>query len=240
MSRRRRHAQPSRGRLGHIWGMAQGTTTDNAGLLRRLSPDGSPGRTPLGCTAADAIPSMACKGSGVQIPSAPPGTTHRQHSRAGPLSADCQQITPCGRNNALSAARFRRLQPFSRGGIRRKQGQPGHGRGPAPAAELTVQAWSARSVVQVVAEELGPSLRWATATATRATRSQDQVASSIVDATSGTRSMPALRSVVSVLVSFVGRSFSTNSKAGPAGGRLRRLSSAGRSIGSGSLPACQP
>jgi hypothetical protein len=28
----------------------------------------------------------------------------------GRLSADCQQITPCGRNNALSAARFRRLQ----------------------------------------------------------------------------------------------------------------------------------
>ena len=33
---------------------------------------------------------------------------------------------------------------------------------------------SARSTVEVVAEELGPSLRWATATTTRATRSQDQ------------------------------------------------------------------
>ena len=33
---------------------------------------------------------------------------------------------------------------------------------------------SARSVVEVVAEELGPSLRWATATTARATRSQDQ------------------------------------------------------------------
>jgi single stranded DNA-binding protein len=33
---------------------------------------------------------------------------------------------------------------------------------------------SARSVVEVVAEELGPSLRWATATTTRATRGQDQ------------------------------------------------------------------
>jgi hypothetical protein len=36
--------------------------------------------------------SMACKGSGVQIPSAPPGTTHRHVSRSGPsvsrLSAD--------------------------------------------------------------------------------------------------------------------------------------------------------
>ncbi len=33
---------------------------------------------------------------------------------------------------------------------------------------------SARSVVEVVAEELGPSLRWATATTTRSTRSQDR------------------------------------------------------------------
>ena len=31
---------------------------------------------------------------------------------------------------------------------------------------------SARSVVEVLAEELGPSLRWATATTTRTTRSQ--------------------------------------------------------------------
>ena len=33
---------------------------------------------------------------------------------------------------------------------------------------------SARSVVEVVAEELGPSLRWATATTTRATRSSER------------------------------------------------------------------
>ena len=33
---------------------------------------------------------------------------------------------------------------------------------------------SARSMVEVVAEDLGPSLRWATATTTRATRSQGQ------------------------------------------------------------------
>jgi single-strand DNA-binding protein len=31
---------------------------------------------------------------------------------------------------------------------------------------------TARSVVEVVADELGPSLRWATATTTKATRSQ--------------------------------------------------------------------
>ena len=44
---------------------------------------------------------------------------------------------------------------------------------------LQQRAWtagdgSARSMVEVVAEELGASLRWATATTTRATRSQDQ------------------------------------------------------------------
>jgi single-stranded DNA-binding protein len=33
---------------------------------------------------------------------------------------------------------------------------------------------SARSTVEVLAEELGPSLRWATATTTRTTRSQSQ------------------------------------------------------------------
>jgi single-strand DNA-binding protein len=36
----------------------------------------------------------------------------------------------------------------------------------------TDQNGSARSTVEVVADELGPSLRWATATTTRATRSQ--------------------------------------------------------------------
>ena len=34
----------------------------------------------------------------------------------------------------------------------------------------TAEDGSARSVVEVVAEELGPSLRWATATTTKATR----------------------------------------------------------------------
>jgi single-strand DNA-binding protein len=38
----------------------------------------------------------------------------------------------------------------------------------------TAQDGSAHSVVEVVAEELGPSLRWATATTTRATRSTSQ------------------------------------------------------------------
>jgi single-strand DNA-binding protein len=38
----------------------------------------------------------------------------------------------------------------------------------------TAEDGSARQPVEVVAEELGPSLRWATATPTRATRSQDQ------------------------------------------------------------------
>ena len=38
----------------------------------------------------------------------------------------------------------------------------------------TAEDGSARQAVEVVAEELGPSLRWATATTTKATRSQDQ------------------------------------------------------------------
>jgi len=38
----------------------------------------------------------------------------------------------------------------------------------------TAEDGSARSTVEVVAEELGLSLRWATATATRAPRSQEQ------------------------------------------------------------------
>jgi single-stranded DNA-binding protein len=38
----------------------------------------------------------------------------------------------------------------------------------------TAEDGSARSVVEVVAEELGASLRWVTATTTRTTRSQEQ------------------------------------------------------------------
>jgi single-stranded DNA-binding protein len=41
--------------------------------------------------------------------------------------------------------------------------QAEHGHGPAPAAKLDAEDGSARSTVEVVAEELGPSLRWATA-----------------------------------------------------------------------------
>ena len=37
----------------------------------------------------------------------------------------------------------------------------------------TAEDGSARSTVEVMAEELGPSLRWATAATTRTTRSQD-------------------------------------------------------------------
>jgi single-strand DNA-binding protein len=38
----------------------------------------------------------------------------------------------------------------------------------------TAEDGSARSIVEVVADELGPSLRWGTATTTRATRSSDR------------------------------------------------------------------
>jgi hypothetical protein len=64
------------GRLGHTWGMLQRTTAVNLGQPRILRPVGSPARTPLTSTRPGTIPSMACKGSGVQIPSAPPGTRH--------------------------------------------------------------------------------------------------------------------------------------------------------------------
>ena len=37
---------------------------------------------------------------------------------------------------------------------------------------VTAEAGTARSVVKVVANRLGPTLRWATATTTKATRSQ--------------------------------------------------------------------
>jgi single-strand DNA-binding protein len=38
----------------------------------------------------------------------------------------------------------------------------------------TAESGSARSTVQILAEELGPSLRWATATTTKATRTSSQ------------------------------------------------------------------
>jgi hypothetical protein len=44
--------------------------------------------------------------------------------------------------------------------------------GPLQQGTWTAEDGSARSVVEVVAEELGPSLRGAMATTTRATRSQ--------------------------------------------------------------------
>jgi hypothetical protein len=63
MSRRRRHAQPSRAAWGTFGAWRRGQPRTTPGLLRHLPPDGSPGRTPLGCTSADAIPPMACKWS---------------------------------------------------------------------------------------------------------------------------------------------------------------------------------
>jgi single-strand DNA-binding protein len=59
---------------------------------------------------------------------------------------------------------------------------------------LVQRSWQAedgtsRSVADMVADELGPSLRWATATTTRTTRSSDRLRAPSVDATSGTRSM---------------------------------------------------
>ena len=88
----------------------------------------------------------------------------------GRLSADCQQITPCGGNNALSAARFRRLQAILTRRIGREQGRPGHGPGSAPAAHLDPLTTTARPIQ---GRGAGAEPHWCTATATpvRATRS---------------------------------------------------------------------
>jgi single stranded DNA-binding protein len=69
----------------------------------------------------------------------------------------------------------------------------------------TAEDGSARSSIDVLAEELGPSLRWATATTTgrRGARTSSKL-DQRCDARDA-RSMPAVRSVVSALVSFVGR-----------------------------------
>ena len=58
-------------------------------------------------------------------------------------------------------------------------GMPAEGGRVVVVGRLQQRTWmaedgSARSTVEVVAEELGASLRWATATTTRATRSQSQ------------------------------------------------------------------
>jgi single-strand DNA-binding protein len=52
------------------------------------------------------------------------------------------------------------------------KGSRDRGRGRLQQGSWTAEDGSARSTVEVVAEELGPSLRWATATTTRATRNQ--------------------------------------------------------------------
>jgi hypothetical protein len=63
------------------WGTAgarpQGTARDNPGHPRAYRRGRSPARTPSSWTRPGAMPSMACKRSGVQIPSAPP---HRSRS----------------------------------------------------------------------------------------------------------------------------------------------------------------
>jgi single-strand DNA-binding protein len=86
------------------------------------------------------------------------------------LSADCQQITSGEQTSTLSADRFGWLQAVPdqvgfviRGGSRVVVGR------------LQQLAWTARmaarSTVEVVAEELGPSLRWATAMPVRVIKS---------------------------------------------------------------------
>jgi hypothetical protein len=63
---------------GEYWGMTQGTAPVNPGHLRTARPGRSPARTPSTCTWSGTIPSMACKGSGVQIPSASKGSNLKE------------------------------------------------------------------------------------------------------------------------------------------------------------------
>jgi hypothetical protein len=127
--------------LGHTWGMLQRTAADNPGQLRTPRPVGSPARTPLTSTRPGTIPSMACKGSGVQIPSAPPQVRGplrpRPPANPGARAADTQQ--PPVRGQSARPAQ-RSPGPSSPGsspgrpgpsGCRRRPGRGGHPHGPS-------------------------------------------------------------------------------------------------------------
>ena len=72
--------------LLNLWDLREGSTNerypaDNHGHSEKAGGLGAP---PLTLSGGGGRNCMACKGSGVQIPSAPPGTTHRQGSHSGP------------------------------------------------------------------------------------------------------------------------------------------------------------
>jgi hypothetical protein len=118
--------------LGHTWGMLQRTAADNPGQLRTPRPVGSPARTPLTSTRPGTIPSMACKESGVQIPSAPPQVNgpsrRRPPGNRPPRAANRQQSPLRGRSSVRhgGAAGQHRW--------RRRPADPGPP-GPRPAAQ---------------------------------------------------------------------------------------------------------
>ena len=98
------------------------------------------------------------------------------------------------------------------------QGQPGRGPGPAPAADLDRRGRQRPIDRGGCGRGAGPSLRWATATTTRATRSQDRSPARPAMRRGGTRAKHAgvpLRS--GHAVEGAGRLFSTPSR--PACGR---------------------
>jgi hypothetical protein len=74
-------------RLGHAWGMKQRTTRDNSGFRRTVVMRLRPARKARNSGVRGGMPCMACKGSGVRIPSAPPGTTHLLPTRDLPVNA---------------------------------------------------------------------------------------------------------------------------------------------------------
>jgi hypothetical protein len=84
-----RQSRHERVRLGHAWGMLQGTAAVNIGQLRTPGPGGPPARTLSPWTRPGAMLSMACKGSGG---SNLLSSTRHNASAGRPLGVACQRF----------------------------------------------------------------------------------------------------------------------------------------------------
>jgi hypothetical protein len=105
--------KPLRARsVGHAWVCSRGQQRSTLvsygplGLAAHLRERCHPGPGRAACCLWHA------RGQGVQIPSAPPGTTHRQVGRSGSLPEICQSLTSRVRRNTLSAGRFGGFEAF--------------------------------------------------------------------------------------------------------------------------------
>ena len=113
------------------------------------------------------IPRWHARGQGFKSPQLHQAQRIGSTPTQGRLSADCQQITPCGGNNALSVARFRRLQAIltRRGFVVSKGGRV------MVVGRLQQRTWTLLTTATPnprsrFGRGAGPSLRWTTATAT--------------------------------------------------------------------------